>query len=148
MNEIAPYSVWVGNAADGRAFPELFERGIQAIVQLAAEEPPIPTPRDMALCRFPLEDGSGSDVDLLSLAITSVAHLISRGVPTLVCCGGGMSRSPAVVAAALAVIENREPGDALKFVTTQHPADVLPGFWDEVCKVVATLQDGEDDEEP
>ncbi len=62
----------MGNAADGRAFAELFERGIAAIVQLAAEEAPIAAPRDMIYCRFPLEDGSGNDLDLLSLAITSV----------------------------------------------------------------------------
>jgi hypothetical protein len=140
MNEITPYCVWVGHAADGHAFEALFERGIQAIVQVAAEEAPIPVPRDMIFCRFPLEDGSGNDVDLLSLAITSVAHLVSRGVATLVCCGGGMSRSPAVVAAALSIIERRDPGSALKFVTQLHAADVLPGFWDEVCRVVETLQ--------
>ncbi len=56
-----------------------------------------------------------------------------------------MSRSPAVVAAGIAIIENREPGVALKFVTAQHPADVVPGFWEEICQVVETLQDEEDD---
>ena len=112
MNEITPYPVFVGHAADGRAVKELLDQGIRAVVQLAAEEPPIVTPRDLVFCRFPLEDGSGNDADLLSLAITSVAHLVSRGVPTLVCCGAGMSRSPAVVAAALSIIEHRDPGDA------------------------------------
>jgi predicted protein tyrosine phosphatase len=145
MNEIAPYRVWVGHAGDGRALEELFERGITAVVQLAAEEPTIPTPRDMLFCRFPLEDGTGNDPDFLSLAITAVADLISRGVPTLVCCGGGMSRSPAVVAAALAILEVREPGEALRFVTSQHPADVVPGFWREICQAVAAMEelDGE-----
>ena len=144
MNEITPYHVWVGNAGDGGAFGELFEQGIGAVIQLAAEETTIPVPRDLIFCRFPLEDGTGNDPDLLSLAITSLAHLISRGVPTLVCCGGGMSRSPAIVAAALAIIERRDPGGALKFVTALHAADVVPGFWDEICQVVATLQDDEE----
>jgi hypothetical protein len=145
MNEIEPYGVWVGNAADGRAFQALFDRGIRAIIQIAAEELPIAVPRDLVFCRFPLDDGAGNEPDLLSLAITSVAHLISRSVPTLVCCGGGMSRSPAVVAAALSIIEHREPGEALKFVTQMHPADVVPGFWDDVCRVVDTLQDDDED---
>ena len=112
MNEITPYPVFVGHAADGRAMRELLDQGIRAIVQLAAEEPPIVTPRDLVFCRFPLEDGNGNDADLLSLAITSVAHLVSRGVRTLVCCGGGMSRAPAVVAAALSIVEHRDPGRA------------------------------------
>lgn len=140
VNEITPYPVFVGHAADGRAVKELLDQGIRAVVQLAAEEPPIATPRDLVFCRFPLEDGSGNDTDLLSLAITSVAHLVSRGVPTLVCCGAGMSRSPAVVAAALSIVEHRDPGAALKFVTQLHPADVVPGFWKDVCLVVETLQ--------
>ena len=72
MNEITPYPVFVGHAADGRAMKELLDQGIRAIVQLAAEEAPIVTPRDLIFCRFPLEDGSGNDADLLSLAITSV----------------------------------------------------------------------------
>jgi protein-tyrosine phosphatase len=140
MNEITPYPVLVGHAADGRAIKELLDQGVRAIVQLAAEEPPIVTPRDLVFCRFPLEDGSGNDADLLSLAITSVAHLVSRGVRTLVCCGAGMSRAPAVVAAALSIVEHRDPGSALKFVTQLHPADVVPGFWKDVCRVVETLQ--------
>jgi protein-tyrosine phosphatase len=140
MNEITPYPLFVGHAGAGRAVKELLNQGIRAVVQLSAEEPPIATPRDLVFCRFPLEDGSGNDVDLLSLAITSVAHLVSRGVPTLVCCGAGMSRSPAVVAAALSIVEHRDPGAALKFVTQLHPADVVPGFWKDVCQVVETLQ--------
>ena len=127
----------------GRAFGELFEQGIGAVIQLAAEETTIPMPRDLIFCRFPLEDGTGNDPDLLSLAITSLAHLISRGVPTLVCCGGGISRSPAIVAAAGDHRTSRS-GWRAEFVTALHAADVVPGFWDEICQVVATLQDDEE----
>ena len=136
MNQITPYQLWVGHAGDGRAFQELFEKGIRAIVQLAAEEAPIQAPRDFILFRFPLDDGSGNDPDLLSLAITSVAGLISKNLPTLVCCGAGMSRSPAVVAAALSLVEHCSLEECLKTVTEHHPADVLPGFWDDVRRVV------------
>ena len=138
MNQIKPYSLWIGHAGDGRAFQELFDRGIQAIVQLAAEEPPIQAPRELILFRFPLDDGSGNDPNLLSLAITSVAGLISKRLPTLVCCGAGMSRSPAI--AALSMAEQRSLEECLKMVTEHHTADVLPGLWEDVKRVAAGIK--------
>jgi hypothetical protein len=135
MNQIKPHSLWVGHAGDGRDFQQLFEQGIRAVVQLAAEELPIQAPRDFILFRFPLDDGSGNDSDVLSMAVASVAGLISKKLPTLVCCGAGMSRSPAVVAAALSLAEGRELDDCLKSVTSHHAADVLPGFWQDVKRV-------------
>ncbi len=93
MNQIKPYALWVGHAGDGRELQNLFDRDIRAIVQLAAEEASIPVPRDFILLRFPLDDGSGNDPNVLSLAITSVVTLISHDLPTLVCCGAGMSRA-------------------------------------------------------
>ncbi len=137
MNQIADYPLWIGHAGDGRDFQTQFDRGIRAIVQLAAEEAPIATPRDFLLLRIPLDDGSGNDAELLSLAITSVASLISNKFPTLVCCGAGMSRAPAVVAAALSLIERRSPAECIKTVTDHHPADVLPGFWEDVTRSLA-----------
>jgi protein-tyrosine phosphatase len=103
VRQITPFPVWVGHAGDGRAFRKLFDLGIRAVVQLAAEEPAIQTPRELVYFRFPLMDGTGNDLELLDLAIRSVASLIRKGILTLVCCGAGMSRSPAIVAAALTV---------------------------------------------
>ena len=70
---------------------------------------------------------------LLNLAIGAVATLLESRSPTLVCCGAGMSRSPAVVAAALSVVERKSLEECLKNVTEFHPADVSPGFWEEIC---------------
>jgi protein-tyrosine phosphatase len=139
MRQITNYSLWIGHAEDGRAFRSLFELGIRAIVQLAAEETPIKAPRDFMLYRFPLDDGSGNDADVLNLAISSVVSLISKQVPTLVCCGAGMSRSPAVVAAALSVVDHRDVDECLKFVIDGHAADVLPGFWEDVRRALKQL---------
>jgi protein-tyrosine phosphatase len=139
MNQIKPYSLWIGTSADGRAFRELFDQGIRAIVQLAAEEAPIQAPRDFILFRIPLDDGNGNDSDVLSLAIRSVGQLNSKGLPTLVCCGAGMSRSPTVAAAALSLVEHRGLEDSLKTVTEHHAADVSPGLWEDVRKAVREL---------
>ena len=105
MNQVERRLIGIGHAADGRDWSGLFDRGIRAIVQLAIEEPPIQPPREVILYRFPLVDGEGNDPALLRLAIESVAALIRAKLPALVCCGGGMSRSPAIVAAAVSCVE-------------------------------------------
>jgi hypothetical protein len=66
----------------------------------------------------------------------TVANLVQKRVPTLVCCGAGLSRSPAITAAPISLVY-REPADeCLKKVAKYHPADVLPGFWNEVKSVL------------
>lgn len=132
MNQIKPHALWVGHAGDGAAIPSLYAAGIRAIVHLAAEEPPVQPPRDFIFCRFPLIDGEGNDAGLLRLAVGSVAELIRQRIPTLVFCGAGMSRSPAVVAAALAKIRKIGLDECLKQVTEHHAADVSPGLWNDL----------------
>src|SRR5476651_2269367 len=101
MRQILPHALWLGHAGDGRDYHRVLETGIQALVQLAAEEPVLELPRDLIYCRFPLVDGSGNDKKLLRLAISTVSDLLEMKVPTLVICGGGLSRSPAIAAAAI-----------------------------------------------
>jgi protein-tyrosine phosphatase len=137
MNQIESRPLWIGHAADGRDWQGLFDRDIRAVVQLAIEEPPIQPPRELILYRFPLVDGDGNDSALLRLAIDGVATLIAAELPTLVCCGGGMSRSPAIVAAAISHTEGTDVHESLSAVTASHPSDVSPGLWDEICRAMA-----------
>jgi hypothetical protein len=136
MNQIEPYPVWIGHGGEGHDFQHLFDAGIEAVVELAVEEPSFPSRRDMIACRFPLIDGVGNPPHVLALAIRTVAALIAARVPLLICCGEGMSRAPAIAAAALATIEQVPPEECLKRVTHHHPSDVSPGLWSEVCQAV------------
>ena len=137
MNQISHYRLWVGHAADGRAVNEILAHDIRAVVQLALEEVVLRLPREIAYCRFPLVDGDGNDAVVMGLAIDVVAALITAQVPTLVCCGGGMSRSPAIVAAAIARVERSDLNACLETVTNSHPSDVSPSLWDDVRKLFA-----------
>lgn len=136
MHQVKPYPLWIGHAGDGRNNQAILDKEILAIVQLAAEEPPILPPHDLIFYRFPLLDGIGNDPILLDLAIHAVATLHKNRVATLVCCGGGMSRSPAIVAAALSSVEEKPLEECLKIVTESHPADVMPGLWDKIYAVL------------
>ena len=132
MRQILPHYLWLGHAGDGRDFRRILDTGIQAMVQLAAEEPALVSPRDLICCRFPLVDGPGNDMKMLQLAIGMVANLLEKKIPTLVFCGAGLSRSPAILAAAMALIFKQSPDECLKQVAEHFPADVAPGFWEEV----------------
>src|SRR5262249_21621149 len=116
MKQVLPYLLWLGHAGEGRNPSVLFEAGIRALVEVAAEEPATPTPRDLVYCRVPLLDGVGNDAELLALATSTVATLLRRRVATLLCCDYGLSRAPAVAAAALALAFQGSPDDWLKRV--------------------------------
>ncbi len=112
------------------------------MVQLAAEEPPLSPPRGLLYHRIPLQDGSGNPPGFLGLAIATVAALIRLRVPTLVCCGMGLSRSPAVAAAALAWVRRESPDEALGRLVLRHPVDVSPGLWGEIRAIPPALLGG------
>jgi hypothetical protein len=140
MRQVVPHPLWIGHAGDDRGFTRLYGAGIRAVVQLALEEPPIQPPRDLLYFRVPISDGAGNPADCLALAIRAVTELLSRGVPTLVSCGAGMSRSPCIVAAALAITSGQPPDACLGTVTSQGPCDISSSLWCEVSALVTSRQ--------
>lgn len=128
----------MGNAGDGRDPERLLAAGVAAVLNLAAEEPSAVLPRSMVYCHFPIEDGEQEDPSVLAAAIQTLVSLLKNRVPTLVHCGAGMSRSPAVAAAALAIVQGGSPEEKLREVVAGHPHDVSPRLWDAVCRVCRT----------
>jgi hypothetical protein len=139
MKQILPHFLWLGHADDGRDARQLFEAGIEALVQLAMEEPALQPPRELTYCRIPLLDGAGNSTKLLRLAIRTVAELLGDHVPTLVCCNAGLSRAPVIAAAALALLTRQPAEDCLRRLAEQHSCDVAPAFWDDVMQVWRSL---------
>jgi hypothetical protein len=143
MRQVAPHSLWLGHVGDARDLRRVFGAGVAALVDLAREEPPLVTHRELIYCRFPLEDGTDNPPELLRLAVRTVVDLLSAHTPTLVFCGAGMSRTPAVAAVALAVLTGRTPEECLESVKQVGPADVSPGLWQDVRAAWAELRSGE-----
>lgn len=142
MNQVLPHALWLGHARHGEQFRDLFAAGIRAVVYLSAEEIAPTTPHDMISLRVPLLDGAGNRAELLFLAVSTVATLLKLRIPTLVCCSMGMSRAPAVAAAALAMVHQEPPEQWLERVVRHHPADVSPGLWNEVTALLASAHGG------
>jgi protein-tyrosine phosphatase len=128
MRQVAGKKLWLGHAGDLRAPRALLASGIEAVVELADSEQLAVLPRELVRCKFPLSDGGVNPPWLLRLAAESVAALLRAGVPTLVCCACGLSRSVCIAAAGVAVAEGRRLDEALAAVVGSGPADVSPGF--------------------
>lgn len=139
MNQITPYHLWIGHAGEGQDYRHVYDAGIQAIVHLAAEELPPQSPRDLICCHFPLLDSTGNRSSVLALAIRTVSGLLQSHIPTLVICSRGVSRAPALAAAALAITFQQSAEDALAAIVRQYPSDVSPGFWSEITGILPTL---------
>jgi len=135
VHEVLPGRLWLGNERDARNVAAALGAGIAAIVDLAMEEPPIQFPRDIVYCRFPLVDGAGNRPEVIKAAVDVTASFIASGVPTLVSCGGGSSRSPAIAAAALAKVRGQSLDDGLREATGGAAHDVSTSLWAEIKTV-------------
>jgi hypothetical protein len=140
MRQIPPHALWLGHVGDVRDWRAVFDAGIQAIIDLAGNEPPAVPPHDLSYQRFPLVDGPGNPGWLLKLACATIAELLNAGVPTLVYCSAGMSRSPAITAAAISVVTKRPFDEALASIRLAGEIDVSPGLWADVMDFVVDLR--------
>ena len=138
MRQIHPYSLWIGHEGDAHDLRHLLSMGLAALVDLALNELPAKITRELTYCRFPLLDSNGNPPWLIRLAVATTAELIRAGVPTLLFCSNGISRSPVVAAAALSRVTGKALDDCLVMLAHEGPADVSPGLWEEV---VASLKE-------
>jgi hypothetical protein len=138
MRHIPDYSLWLGHAGDARDRHELLRLGVGAVIDLAVEEPPAVAGHEMVYCRFPLVDGTDNPPWLLRAAIDTTATLLRQKVPTLVACGGGISRTPAVAAAALVRLGRPSLQDALLYLAGFGHCDVSAGLLQDVVNATRT----------
>lgn len=143
MRRVKDSPLWVGNAGDCRNLKAVGDAGVSAVVDLAAMNEPVKLPRDLISLRFPLVDGADNPPWLMCAAVTAVAGLVRLGVPTLVACDGGMSRSLAVAAAAMwfQMPLKTSLDDVLAKVAADGPADVHPRLWADVKRFVFVCND-------
>jgi len=113
MRQVAGRALWLGHAGDLRDAAPVLAAGIEAVVEVADSEQFAVLPRDLIRCRFPMSDGGDNPPWLLRLAAESVAAMLRAGVPVLVCCSAGMSRSVCVAAAGVALSEQKALSDCL-----------------------------------
>lgn len=134
---IAAWPLWIGHAGNARDPHCVRAHSIVAIIDLAIDEAPLVPAREIVYARFPLVDGPGNPAWVVRAAINTVAALLQQGTATLVCCSAGMSRSPAVSAAALSIVTRHSPGACLDQIARAGPTDVSPALWVDVLAACA-----------
>lgn len=137
MRTVEGYRLWLGHVGDVRDLSGILSVGIEALVDLALNEPPLLLTRDLTYCRFPLVDGTGNPPWLLRTAVGVVTDFLHADVPTLIFCSAGLSRTPIIAAAAVAQLRGCSVSDALIAVVGSGPADVSPGLLIEVVAAMA-----------
>lgn len=135
MHEVIARRLWIGNAGDARQPAELLQAGIRAVVDLAYEELPPAPPRELILLRVPLTDGEDNAPESLELAIGSVERLLRPGIPTLVVCSAGLSRSPVIAAAAISRVDQIPLKTALEKIQQIRPLDVSARLLNDVEQI-------------
>jgi protein-tyrosine phosphatase len=135
MKQVGQRPLWFGGVSELRDVAALHDAGIEAVLFLATDLINLPG-RGLIVCRVPLIDGQGNEPERLRLAVDIAASLVGGGVLTLVCCSNGMSRSPAIVAAALAEVDGGSADEHLKRLTLGQPADVSPALWRDIRSIV------------
>lgn len=131
MRKVADLPLWIGNAGDLQDVRAVCDT-VEAVVELADSEPMASLPRSLIRCRFPLSDGGDNPAWVLVLAATTVSTFIHSGVPTLVCCSAGMSRSLCISAAGIALTRGICLQDAVSLAKGDGPADLSPALFNQV----------------
>ncbi|HEX5104172.1 MAG TPA: protein phosphatase [Pirellulaceae bacterium] len=139
MRRIGNRALWIGPALNAAGLRMVHEQGIEALVDLAINEPVLQLTRELIYCRFPLVDGAGNRPESLRIAVETTADLIRSGTPTLVFWSGGMSRSPAIAAAALSVATGASLADCLAEVVAAGPKDLSPALWKDIGEVLGGM---------
>ncbi|NNJ24357.1 dual specificity protein phosphatase family protein [Alienimonas chondri] len=132
-------SVYLGNAGSARDLRRLYDLEIAAVVDLAAEERPAQLGRDLVYVRVPLHDDGSNPESLLVFAVESVSLLLRTGRRTLIACSAGMSRSPVIAAAAIALHTGDAFGDCLVRLTKDGPCDVSPSLATSVTGILKAM---------
>ena len=132
MREILPNLLWTGGTQDLRNMAGLLDQGVEAVVDLAINEPPATPPREMIYCRFPIHDGGENNPAVLRAVADAASALLEAGLPTLIACSAGMSRSLSIAAIALSRHEAISADEALGRIAATGPSDVSPALWADI----------------
>lgn len=131
MIQISTTCLWLGNAADLRDVRGALAEGIQAIIDLAIEEPCPKLPRVFNYSRFSItDDGENNPVVICAAVCLATAYARSQ-YPVAICCNAGLSRSPTLAAVALAATTETPAKEWLQQISAMKPTDVNPSLWNQ-----------------
>ena len=132
--------LWIGHALDIRDPRLLYSNTIEAVIDMAIEEPTASVPRDMIYCRFPICDAAGNDPRGLLLAVQTVVDLLAAKTRTIVACSAGLSRSPTIASFALAKYLSKNPQEIVENLAKDKSLEIHGGLWNDVAAISPQLR--------
>lgn len=138
MIELAAHRLWLGNRQEMQDWTTLHEAEIDALVDLAGNEPSLAPPRDFLYFRFPLSDDDSNPAWLVNLTHQTVLSLLDQQVNTMIACGVGKSRTPVMAVAAIAKRTKKPFDSVLKDLSREMPLDVSPALWNQVRALLSS----------
>jgi hypothetical protein len=142
MRQILNHQLWIGNAGDLDDARAILATGVEAVIEVADNEPLADLPRELIRLRFPLSDGGPNPAWMLRLAANSLAELVKEEISTLVCCSMGMSRSVCVAAAGLSIGSGNSLNESLSLIAMYGPCDVAPELWAQFQQALGSSRRG------
>jgi len=138
MDEVYP-CVFVGNA--NHAIAETNARSVESIITLCTFEIAAASydERDEYI---PFDDDDTASMSQLSDAVSTVVSKIESGERILVHCNAGISRSPTVVATAIAICETSSFEDGLnRVIENRSKANPNPALVEKITELYPELFD-------
>lgn len=123
--------LYIGSATDAADHPTYTEYGINAVVNLAYDDPADGYPEHVTVHRHAFDDGSDAYTGTFHNAVTTVLNLLDDGNTVLVHCHRGISRSGSVTAAVIAARTDASVTDAvdqIAAVTGEEPHPTLVSY--------------------
>ncbi|RLM72500.1 dual specificity protein phosphatase [Halorubrum sp. Atlit-26R] len=118
MNEVGD-GILVGTVSDAEDESLLRGRGIDTVVSLTHDDPDT---GPVARVDVPMLDGPQNEYQSFVDAVETVVARREAGQRVLVHCSAGASRSPAVAAAAMTRLTDRDLGEAFEQVSARRSA--------------------------
>ncbi|TKX73625.1 protein phosphatase [Halorubrum sp. GN11_10-6_MGM] len=118
MDEVAE-GLFVGTASDAEDESLLRNRGVDVVVSLTHDDP---NTGAVARVDIPMLDGPRNEYGAFADAAEAVVERREAGRRVLVHCSAGASRSPAVAAAAMTRLTDRDLGEAFERVLGRRAA--------------------------
>lgn len=128
MDEVIS-GLYVGTSQDAGSQSLLHTHDIDTVVSLTYADPDGTVPQDIELQSIPMMDGPRNDPDEFDRAVTAVFDSHRKGNRVLVHCSAGASRSVAVTAVVVALVEECDIERAFQMVSDSRavadPHDAL-----------------------
>jgi len=137
--------IFIGNSSDAMyRKKELNAAGITAILNVAKDlTNKTTTHNEFVMEKVGLIDGAGNSQLTAVAAVAALLGLLADGNTVLIHCRMGVSRSPSVVASALAVMNNTNFMAAIEFVRSKrdfiHPNPMLVMLFNSITDKVKQL---------